>query len=71
MGAVRFQDTTNYHTVWSSGILLKATPVIADCVDIVFSISVNGGILPHWIKRAEWHFQLLNLGNLYREHAPD
>jgi hypothetical protein len=69
MRAVRFQDTTNYHTVWSSVILLKATPVIADCVDIVFSISVNGDILPHWIKRAEWHFQLLNLDNLYREHA--
>ena len=49
-------------------ILLRATPVITDCVDIVFSINPDG-IPPHWIDRAEFHFKMLKLGTLYREHA--
>ena len=50
-------------------ILLRATLVIGDRVDVAFSIDPSDAIPPHWIKRAEWHFQLLNLGNLYRENA--
>jgi hypothetical protein len=43
--------------------------MIADRIDIVFSIHPHGDVPPHWIKRAEWHFQKLHLGNLYRGHA--
>ena len=57
-----------YFDDWSNVILLRATPVITDCVDIVFSINPDG-IPPHWIDRAEFHFKMLKLGTLYREHA--
>jgi len=58
-----------YFDNWSEVILLKATPRITDRVDVVFSIQPQGVPTPHWINRAELHFQLLGLGNLYRQHA--
>jgi hypothetical protein len=58
-----------YFDDWSGVILLTGTPMITDRIDIVFSIHPHGDVPPHWIKRAEWHFQKLQLGNLYREHA--
>jgi 5-methylcytosine-specific restriction endonuclease McrA len=58
-----------YFDDWSGVILVKAAPVIADRVDVIFSIDRHGDIPPPWVERAEWHFRLLNLGNLYREHA--
>jgi hypothetical protein len=65
-------ETQSFHPYfddWSGVVLLNATPVITDIVDIAFSIDRLGDNSPPWVERAEWHFQLLDLRGLYRKHA--
>ena len=48
---------------------MKATPVVSHRVDVEFSIDPVGAAPPPWIERTKWHFQMLDLGTLYSQHA--
>lgn len=58
-----------YFDNWSNVVILKATPVISDRVDVFFSIEAQSDTPPQWIKRAEEHFDTLVLGSLYSHNA--
>lgn len=58
-----------YFDDWSGVTVLKALPELTHRVYVTFSIGPCSPVPPLWLERAKWHFEKLNLGSLYSEHA--